>query len=383
MWPASSGQLRWNRPPACGFRSPSARSVSWTFSSVPSRRLEEQGHRRADEFLGNQRAGYRPFGRRTADAHEVGGDDQGRGPPRRRKAGGGEGAERRFDHIAAAGSGQQIVSAHELRHEAARGHPVDLARPADLDDAAAGHDHDPVGQGEGLGLGMRHVHEGDAEVALQAREHALHADDQMGVQRRQRLVQQQDLRLRYQRARQGHALALPARQSLDIALGELADLQPFQPSDPAPPPLGAADPAHLEPELDILPHIEEGKQRQRLPDHRRVAFVNRHVVHQPPADANLALGRRFQPGDHSERRRLAAARRAHDRDELARRYFQVQAVHRREVPEPFDHAREDDERIRHVRRIREMKKTWARTTSVIDVRNTSDPMAFTCGSMLP
>ena len=52
-------------------------------------------------------------------------------------------------------------------------------------------------------------------------------------------------------------------------------------------------------------------------------------------------------------------------------------------PNRLTTAREDNERIDHVRPIREMKKTCARTTSVIDVRNTSEPMAFTCGSMLP
>ena len=153
-----------------------------------------------------------------------------------------------------------------------------------------------------------------------------------------RLVQQQNLRLRHQRARQGHALALPARQRVDIALGELPDLQPRQPVERAPAPFGGVDPAHSQPELDILPGVQEREQGQRLPDHGRVALVDRHIVHPPSADANLALGRRLQPGDHPKRRRLAAARRAHDRDELARRYFQVQAVHGREVPEPFDHT---------------------------------------------
>ena len=53
-----------------------------------------------------------------------------------------------------------------------------------------------------------------------------------------------------------------------------------------------------------------------------------------PASDDLAVVGEVEPGDEVEQRRLAAARRTHDRDELARRDVEVdaaQGAHRREL----------------------------------------------------
>jgi hypothetical protein len=72
------------------------------------------------------------------------------------------------------------------------------------------HHHDAVGHRQRLFLVVRDHDGGHAQLALQAADLAaqVHAHD--GVQRRQRLVQQQQPRRRGQRARQRDALLLAA-----------------------------------------------------------------------------------------------------------------------------------------------------------------------------
>jgi hypothetical protein len=57
------------------------------------------------------------------------------------------------------------------------------------------------------------------------------------------------------------------------------------------------------------------EQRVVLEHEPQIALVDRQVVDPPPLDRNVALGRVEQAGDHAQRRGLAAARRAEQRDE--------------------------------------------------------------------
>ena len=68
----------------------------------------------------------------------------------------------------------------------------------------------------------------DAELALQALQFLAHAHAQKRVERRQRLVEQQHLRLGDQRARQRDALLLAAGELRRQALGELLHLDQFE-----------------------------------------------------------------------------------------------------------------------------------------------------------
>ena len=66
------------------------------------------------------------------------------------------------------GGVEKIGAADEIGDERVGGPLVDLARRADLLDAAAVHHGDRVRQRERLALVVRDVHRGDAELALQA-----------------------------------------------------------------------------------------------------------------------------------------------------------------------------------------------------------------------
>jgi hypothetical protein len=60
------------------------------------------------------------------------------------------------------------------------------------------------------------------------------------------------------------------------------------------------------------------EQRVGLEHHRDVAIGGRQVRDISAADQDRPRGRHFEPGDHAQRRGLAAARRAEQRDQLAR-----------------------------------------------------------------
>ena len=87
---------------------------------------------------------------------------------------------------------------------------VDLGRRADLLDLALVEDREAVAHRERLLLVVRDVDEGDPDLALDALQLDLHLLAQLQVERAERLVEQEDLRVVDDRARERDALALAA-----------------------------------------------------------------------------------------------------------------------------------------------------------------------------
>ena len=75
--------------------------------------------------------------------------------------------------------------------------------------------------------------------------------------------------------------------------------------------------AQAQPEGDVLGDGQVRVERVVLEDHRDVALLRRHVVDDAAADRDRAVGDVLEPGDHAQRGRLAAARRADEHEELA------------------------------------------------------------------
>ena len=75
-------------------------------------------------------------------------------------------------------------------------------------------------------------------------------------------------------------------------------------------------------------------ERVGLEDHGEAALRGGHVVHYGAIDKNIAFAHRFEPGDHAQQRRLAAAGRPDEDDELAILHIEVDAMNhgRRTVP---------------------------------------------------
>src|SRR5687767_8090174 len=108
------------------------------------------------------------------------------------------------------GSLQKIRIADEIGYELARRTLVDVAGRADLQDVPFIHDSDLARQRERLALIVRDVDSGDLELALKALQLETHLFAQLGIEIRQRFVEQEKRRFHHQRARKGEPLLLPA-----------------------------------------------------------------------------------------------------------------------------------------------------------------------------
>lgn len=142
---------------------------------------------------------------------------------------------------------------------------------------------------------------------------------QVHVQVGKRLVEQQQVRLWGERARQ--------RDALLLAAGELVRVAPLQAVEPDEreglrhpfAPLRRVQVA--QPEGDVAPHVQVRKQRVVLKDHANAPRLRRQVdtvgADEPPAERDAALGDALQPRDRAQQRRLAAARRADQHADVA------------------------------------------------------------------
>ncbi len=154
-----------------------------------------------------------------------------------------------------------------------------------------------------------------------------HLGAQLGVEVRQRLVEQKHLRIAYDAAAERDALLLAARKLLRLALQKLVQAEHGG---------GAVDRgldvgfrgllvAQAESQIVVDAHVLV--ERVVLEHHGDVAVARRQVVDHLPADPDVAAGDVFQAGDHAQRRRLAAAGRADQSDELLVRYFEVDVLY--------------------------------------------------------
>ncbi|MNW53586.1 hypothetical protein D3C74_311510 [compost metagenome] len=206
---------------------------------------------------------------------------------------------------------------------------VHVARRADLLQEAVLEDRDAVTHGEGLGLVVRDVDGRDAEAALERRDLRTGLDTELGVEVRQRLVHEEDLRLADDRAAHGDTLALTTREGLRLAvqvLGQVEDLRSLLDAL-ADVRLGRA--GDLQREAHVVRDGHVRVQRVVLEDHRDVAVLGLHVGDVAVTDEDVPAVDVLEAREHAERGRLATTRGADEDEELAVLDVQVELVHRR------------------------------------------------------
>ena len=99
--------------------------------------------------------------------------------------------------------------------------------------------------------------------------------------------------------------------------------------------LGLADVLALEAVGDVVLDAQVREQRVALKDGVGRALVRRQAGDVVAVDQDLARVRLLEAGDHPQRRRLAAAARAEQGEELPFRDVEVDGVDRSEIPEPL------------------------------------------------
>ena len=278
--------------------------------------------------------------------------------------GGGAGSERRHraadDHqVLAAGQHEvavaaihchreEIAIAHEVGDEACAGPVVDLGWNADLHHAAVAEHDDAVGERQRLGLVVGDVDRREPEVGVEPLELAPHLEAELGVEVRERLVEEQHPRLDGQRAGDRHPLLLAAGELARIARLILRELHQLEHPAHALSDLRSGPAAQRQAEGDVVEHGQVREQRVVLEDHAEPAALGRQVIDRASIEPDLAARGRKQPGQQVQRGGLAAARRPQEGDELAAVYVERELVEHRAGAEALRQAereRRDHPRI--------------------------------------
>ena len=234
--------------------------------------------------------------------------------------------------IAAVLLGQlRIVEVH-LRHpdkpchKQVGGMVKDLLWRADLLDHTVLHDHDPIAQRHGLGLVVGHIDKRGVDALAQLDDLRTHLVAELRIQIGQRLVHQQDLRLPDSGAANGHPLALAAGERLGLAVQIFRDAQDLRRLIHPLVDLRLIHLAELQGESDVLPHCHMGVQGVILEHHGDIPILGGHIVHQLPADVQLAAGDLLQTGHHPQGGGFAAAGGADQHDEFLVFDLQIKVI---------------------------------------------------------
>ena len=160
------------------------------------------------------------------------------------------------------------------------------------------------------------------EVMPALAEEVLDAAAQHGAQLRlelaHRLVEEIEIGVAHQRAGEAGALLLAARDRGRIALEDAPRSRPAWRSrrpSASTSPCGSRE--ALQGEGDVVAHGERRIERIALEGHGDVALAGGRVSMRRPASVIEPLRHVLEAGDHAQRRGLAAARRAEQRDDLA------------------------------------------------------------------
>ena len=172
---------------------------------------------------------------------------------------------------------------------------------------------------------MRHEEKRNANAALQVFELGADLFAKMRVERRQRLVEQQNVGHEHQGPRQGYALTLSSRKIArhpQLLAGQAHLLE--HPFDMCFDPIRAFA---AEAELDVTANGKVREQSVALKHGVDIAAVRRKMIDAGSVQPHFARGRRFESGDQTQHRGLAASGGAKQRKKRATLDLERNAVH--------------------------------------------------------
>ena len=218
--------------------------------------------------------------------------------------------------------------ADEAGHEHVVRVVVHPARGVALHQQAVLEHRHAVAHRHGLDLVVGDVDRGDAEATLQRGDLGAGLHAQLGVEVRQRLVHEEDLRLADDRAAHGHALALPTGEGLRLALEVGLEVEDLGGLLDALVDLGLVHAGDLQGEAHVVGHRHVRVERVVLEDHGNVTVLGGEVGDIAVADPDPALVDLLEAREHAERGGLAAPGRADEDEELTVFDVDVQLVDR-------------------------------------------------------
>ena len=218
--------------------------------------------------------------------------------------------------LQARGSDIHHRAADELRDEEVGGVLVDVGRRADLLQHALVHDGDAVGERHGLHLIVRHIDGCLLVLQMQPLQLGAHLLAQLGVERADRLVHQHGLRMPDERAADGDALHVAARERGGPPVEEMLDLQCLRRLADLGIDGGAALARGAKREGDVVVGGQMRIEREKLEDEGDVAVAGLQRLHRLAVDQDVAGVDILKARNCAQRGRLAAARRSEENDEF-------------------------------------------------------------------
>ena len=186
-----------------------------------------------------------------------------------------------------------------------------LFRRAHLHHPTAFHDGDPVTDAQRLVEVMGDKDDGPLMAVLQLEQLVLHLGTDQGIERRKRLIHQQDIRIDGQAAGQPHPLLHAAREL--VGIGVLPSFQPdlLQRIHGPLVSLVLFHPVQLQAEGNVVNHRLVRHQGKGLKDHAGLGapvadqFALRHLQYVLAIHQDLARRRLDEPVEHADQGRLA------------------------------------------------------------------------------
>ena len=199
---------------------------------------------------------------------------------------------------------------------------VDFGRSSHLDETPLVHHADAIGDRHCLLLVMGDDDEGERKLLLQFHQLELGFAAQLLIERRKRLVQEQETGAFDQRACKRDALALAAGELVRLALAQALELDELQHLRNSGPNIGFCKPLLLESEGDIALDGEMRKQRIALKHHVERPPMGRHACEILPIEQHAPRIGSLEAREHAQQRGLAAARGTKECKELAGKYVE-------------------------------------------------------------
>ena len=163
---------------------------------------------------------------------------------------------------------------------------------------------------------------------MEQRELSTGLDAQDRIEVGERLVKQEGLRVAHDRATQGDALALTARQRCRPALQQAVDSQYPRHLSHAFVDARRLDMSHLQTECEVLANGLVRIERVALEHHRQIALLWRHARHVLAIDQDAPTCRSVEARDQPKDGALAAARRSNEHQQFAVCDLQIQVGQR-------------------------------------------------------
>jgi len=183
---------------------------------------------------------------------------------------------------------QQVGDTEEPRDGSGHGALEQRARLVVLDDRALEHQCDALAELGCFRAVVRDDQRRQAKVGLQAHDQAADLFAAVGVKRRQRLVEQQQVGLGAQRSRERDALLLATGEAVHRAVHERAQADLLEALAGASVALGLADTGSAQRKRDVVDDVEVRQQPRFLKDDGDAPAVWRHAMQGTAAEQDVA-----------------------------------------------------------------------------------------------